>query len=410
MPSADQVIHNIHIASFDPSRPSSYGAITDAVLAVANGKILWLGAADDAPEFEGASQFDGKGQWMTPGLIDCHSHVVYGGNRAREFEARLKGESYESISRKGGGIASTVKATRLSSEADLLQSALRRVDALLAEGVTTLEVKSGYGLDLENEMKMLRVADQLSKVRQLSVRKTFLGAHALPEEFKLNADGFIDLLVDSVMPALVKENLIDAVDVFCEGIGFSPEQCRRVFEKARSFNLPVKGHVEQLSDLKGARLVAEFDGLSVDHIEYLVEDDIPHLLAASVVAVLLPGAFYSLNETRKPPVDALRSAGVPMAVATDLNPGTSPIASLLLALNQSCVLFGLTPEEALTGATRHAASALDLADSKGQLKIGFDADLALWDISHPSELCYGVNMHKPSQVWHCGKPRDNNNV
>ena len=407
MQAADILIHNVHLATFDPVNVEAYGAIMDACIAVKDGKILWLGAFCDAPEFEAAEKIDGLQGWLTPGLIDCHTHLIYGGNRAQEFEARLRGESYQDISKRGGGIASTVKATRSSSEAELLQSALPRLDALLAEGVTTVEIKSGYGLNLEHESKMLRVATQLAQVRDINVQRTFLGAHALPPEFAGKADAYIDDLVTKVMPAIAEEQLADAVDVFCEGIGFSPDQCRRVFVRAEALGLDIKGHVEQLSDLKGARLIAEFSGLSADHIEYLAEEDIAALATAGVVAVLLPGAFYCLNETQKPPIDALRRAQVPMAVATDLNPGTSPIASLLLALNQSCVLFGLNPEEALRGATHYAARALGLHHSKGQLRNNYDADLVLWDIQHPAELSYGVNMNTPKAVWRNGKRRGN---
>ncbi len=407
----DTLITNVNLATFDPNIHLAYGHIEHGAIALHENEIVWVGHEGKQPHTAKPSTvIDGLGQWLLPGFIDCHTHLIYGGNRAREFESRLLGESYESISKRGGGIAGTVQATRKSSESSLLNSALLRLDALLSEGVTTVEIKSGYGLNLETEILMLRVAGELSKQRAVNIQRTFLGAHALPPEYANNHEGYIDAITEVFLPLIRTEQLADAVDVFCEGIGFSNLQCRRVFTKAKALGLPIKGHVEQLSDLKGARLVAEFHGLSVDHIEYLAEEDIPALKRAEVVAVLLPGAFYYLQETRKPPISALRNAGVPMAVATDLNPGTSPMASLLLAINQSCVLFGLSPEEALTATTRHAAQALGLQNHKGQLKVGFDADLALWDINHPSELCYSLGMNKPRCVWHAGKVRTMSNV
>lgn len=402
----DTLITNVNLATFDPDIHLAYGQIENGAIALHENKIVWIGHNGKQPVgAKPAHVLDGLGQWLLPGFIDCHTHLIYGGNRAREFESRLLGESYENIAKRGGGIAGTVQATRESSEACLLKSALLRLDALLSEGVTTVEIKSGYGLNLETEMLMLRVAGELSKRRAVSIQRTFLGAHALPTEYEDNPEGYIDAITEVFLPRIKTEHLADAVDVFCEGIGFTNAQCRRVFTKAKALDLPIKGHVEQLSDLKGARLVAEFQGLSVDHIEYLAEEDIPALKLAEVVAVLLPGAFYYLQETRKPPVSALRNAGVPMAVATDLNPGTAPMASLLLAINQSCVLFGLSPEEALTATTRHAAQALGLQKHKGQLKVGYAADLVLWDINHPSELCYSLGMNKPSCIWHAGKVR-----
>jgi len=382
---------------------SDYGQIKDAVLAVKNGRISWLGKADQAPEFTAKKVMNGKGGWLTPGLVDCHTHLIYGGSRAREFEWRLQGISYEEISRKGGGIVSTVKATRQASEEELFQSGLKRLKRLLAEGVTTVEIKSGYGLDTETELRMLRVAGQLAEYTGITVKRTFLGAHAVPPEFKDDPDAYLDVVINEMLPLVSEHKLADAVDVFCEGIGFSPEQTRRLFEAAQVYGLPVKGHVEQLSDLKGAVLTAEFNGLSVDHLEYLAEEDLPTLKAAGTVAVMLPGAFYCLKETQLPPVKALLKQNIPVAVATDLNPGTAPMASLLLAMNQSCVLFGLTPEQALAGATRHGAQALGLEHNKGQLKQGYDADFVLWSIEHPCELSYGINMHRPKTIWLAGK-------
>ena len=400
---AQWIINNVHLASFDPAVTAPYGAVEDALLAVAQGRILWAGPAREAPHFTGAAVIDGAGGWLTPGLIDCHTHLVYGGNRAREFERRLQGESYEAIAAAGGGIASTVAATRAADEAQLFDSAARRLQRLREEGVTTVEIKSGYGLELDTERRMLQVAQALGERLPVTVRTTFLGAHALPPSHTGGGDAYIDNLVDDMLPALAAEGLVDAVDVFCEGIGFSPAQCRRVFARAQRCGLPVKGHVEQLSYCGGARLVAEFAGLSVDHVEYLPEDELPLLAQQGVVAVLLPGAFYCLQQTQKPPVAAMRAQGVPMAVATDLNPGSAPMASLLLALNQACILFGLTPEEALCGATRNAARALGLGERKGRLAAGFDADLLLWELGHPAEICYGINMQRPRRIWVGGR-------
>ncbi|MBE9537919.1 MAG: imidazolonepropionase [Proteobacteria bacterium] len=400
----DWLLTNIRLSTMvDNGVP--YGEIEFGALALHDGVIVYAGSEAGMPEFTAAQHRDCAGQWATPGLVDCHTHLVYGGDRAREFEMRLQGRSYEEISRAGGGIASTVKHTREASEDQLLEQARKRLQCLLAEGVTTVEIKSGYGLTLEHEMKMLRVARRLGEELPVTVRTTFLGAHALPPEFTEATgdprDAYIQLVCEQMIPAVASAGLADAVDVFCEGIGFSPAQCEKVFRAAQSVGLPVKGHMEQLSDLKGAVLAARYSALSVDHLEYLAESDVAALKAAASVAVLLPGAFYFLRETKLPPIAALRKQGVPMAVATDLNPGTSPIASLLLAMNQAAVLFGLTPEEALRGATRNAALALGL-HNKGQLCAGFDADLALWDIEHPSELTYAVNMNRPSQVWRSG--------
>ncbi len=401
----DYLLTNLRLATMaDNGVP--YGEIESGAIALRDGTIVYVGPELGMPAFTADQQQDCAGQWATPGLVDCHTHLVYGGDRAREFEMRLQGRSYEEISRSGGGIASTVKHTRQASEEQLFSQASKRAQCLLSEGVTTLEIKSGYGLDLEQELKMLRVARRLGDELPVTVRTTFLGAHALPPEFASGdgdpRDAYIQHVCDEMMPAVASSGLADAVDVFCEGIGFSPAQCERVFRSAQAVGLPIKGHVEQLSDLKGARLAARYSALSVDHIEYLAGEDVPAIAEAGSVAVLLPGAFYFLNEQQKPPVAALREHSVPMAVATDLNPGTSPIASLLLAMNQAAVLFGLTPEEALRGATRNGALALGLTN-KGVLKGGFDADLALWEIEHPAELTYAVNMNRPSQVWQGGQ-------
>jgi len=370
-----------------------YGAIRNGALGVQDGRIAWLGAeADLTPEVidsaESLQRLDGV--WITPGLIDCHTHLVYAGSRAREFEMRLSGATYEEIAKAGGGIVSTVKAVRAASPDELYTHSAPRLKAMLAQGVTTVEIKSGYGLDTESELKMLRVARRLGEDFPVTVSPTFLGAHALPPEFKGRADDYIDLVVNEMLPAVAAENLAVAVDAFCEGIGFSPEQTERALAAAQAHGLKVKLHAEQLSDLKGAMLAAHYEALSADHLEYLSQDGVEAMAAARTVAVLLPGAFYFLNETRKPPVQALRGAGVPMALATDCNPGTSPTTSPLLMMNLACVLFGLTPAEALAGFTVNAARALGMQDERGSLEPGKMADLAIWDISEPAELAYGM--------------------
>lgn len=395
-------IDNVSLATMDQNHSTPYGAIGNAWLAISEGKIHSLGVNDDNKP--GAhSVIDGDGAWLTPGLIDCHTHLLWGGNRAQEFEWRLQGQSYEDISKAGGGIASTVSATRKASDEDLLNAGQKRLQALMNEGVTTVEIKSGYGLSLEHELRLLRLAQHLDINNDVTISKTLLAAHALPPEFKSNAEAYIDEVCNNIIPAAAEQQLADCVDVFCEGVGFTPEQCRRVFEAAQQHSLGIKGHVEQLSDLKGAKLVAEFGGWSADHIEFLKAEDVKYLAKSKTVAVLLPGAFYCLQESQRPPVDALRSCQVAMAVASDLNPGTSPLASLRLAMNQACVLFGLTPEESLAGVTRNAAQALSLQACKGQLKPSYDADIILWDINHPSELSYGFNLVSPSVVIQAGK-------
>jgi|TARA_R110002072_G_scaffold154014_4_gene303703 imidazolonepropionase len=377
----------------------SYGALKGAALAVADGKIAWLGPRKELPGqpedlarnvIDAEELAGGRSAWMTPGLVDCHTHLVYGGSRAREFELRLEGASYEEISRAGGGIRATVTATRTASEETLFVTAAERAERLMSEGVTTLEIKSGYGLDVATEIKMLRVARELGKALPLEVRTTFLGAHALPSEFDGNSQGYIDLVCDQALPAAAAEGLVDAVDAFCEGIGFSLAETRQVFEAAKRRGLPVKLHAEQLSDLKGSLLAAEFGALSADHLEFLGQDGVDALAAAGSVAVLLPGAFYFLRETQLPPIPALRAAGVPIALASDSNPGSSPVTSLLLMLNMACTLFRMTPEEALAGITRNGAAALGLAADRGTLEVGKRADLALWAIGEPAELAYRI--------------------
>ncbi len=369
-----------------------YGEVHDGAIAVADGCISWIGPRADAPAGI-ENVHDCGGQWLTPGLIDCHSHIVHAGNRSDEFEARLNGATYEEIARRGGGIMSTVRATRAASESQLLRESLPRVAALLAEGVTTIEVKSGYGLDLESESKMLRVARQLAQVLPLRVATTFLGAHAVAPEYAGRADDYIDDLCETMLPAIASAGLADAVDAFCERIGFSNEQTERLFEAARKHGLPVKLHAEQLSNQDGAELVARFGGLSADHLEHLTQRGIGAMAAAGTVAVLLPGAYYFLRDTLPPPVTALRAAGVPMALATDCNPGTSPMTSLLLAMNMGCTLWRMTPVEALAGCTVHAARALGLAHEIGTLEVGKRADLALWEIARPADLSYAIGYN-----------------
>ncbi|WP_029064778.1 imidazolonepropionase [Labrenzia sp. DG1229] len=370
-----------------------YGLIEEGILALEGGKIAWVGKVADLPAvYQNWERQDLAGRLVTPGLIDCHTHVVFGGNRAREFEMRLEGATYEEVARAGGGIVSTVTATRSASEEELLDQALIRVDALIAEGVTALEIKSGYGLDLDTELRMLRVARKIGSVRSVHVRTSFLGAHAVPAEFKNRPDSYIDEICLPALEAANAEGLVDAVDGFCEGIAFSPKQIDRVFDKARRLGLPVKLHAEQLSNLGGAALAASYGALSADHLEYLDEAGAKALADSGSVAVLLPGAFYTLRETRHPPLDLLRQEKVPIALATDCNPGSSPLASLLLTLNMGCTLFRMTPEEALAGVTREAARALGL-DDQGTLEVGKRADLNVWNVSHPAELSYRIGFN-----------------
>ena len=391
----DAIWVNANIATMATTE-QPYGAIENAVLAVKDGKIAFIGKRHELPPFDALATplYDVAGCWLLPGFIDCHTHLIYAGNRANEFEMRLKGASYQDIAATGGGIKATVAATRAASHQQLFVLAKDRLNTLLSQGVTTVEIKSGYGLDIASEQKILEVAAELAQHHPVDVRKTFLGAHALPPEYADNADGYIDA-VCQMLPVLHKLELVDAVDVFCEGIGFSLEQTNRVFKAAQALGLPVKAHAEQLSNLGGSALVASYAGLSADHIEFLDEAGVAAMANAGTVAVLLPGAFYFLRETQLPPINLLRQYGVPMAVATDLNPGTSPLCSLPLMLNMACTLFRLTPEEALLGVTRHAAKALGLKD-RGVLAVGQKADFACFAISQPAELCYqfGVNPLK----------------
>ena len=374
-----------------------YGLIADGALVSEGDRVLWVGQMSELPShWRDLPAMDCGGRLMTPGLVDCHSHIVFGGHRAVEFEMRLNGATYEEIARAGGGILSTVTATRAASEAELLASALARADLMIAAGATTIEVKSGYGLTIADELKMLRVARQIAAHRPLRVVTSHLAAHAIPPEYKGRADAYIDEIAVPSLRAAHAEGLIDAVDAFCEGIAFSPDQVARLFHAARTLGLPIKLHAEQLSDLKGAVLAAGMGAKSCDHVEYIGQDGIEAMARAGSVAVILPGAFYTLRETQIPPVAVFRAAGVPMAVATDFNPGSSPLASLPLAMNMACTLFRMTPLEALQGTTRHAARALGLAD-RGTIAPGLLADLCLWDATHPAELSYRIGatpLHK----------------
>ena len=387
------LITNVSIARMD-AKDSGYGLLCDGALLIDGDRIGWVGLAKDVdPSLRDTRQLDGNGCVLTPALIDCHTHIVHGGNRAREFEMRLEGASYEDISRAGGGIISTVTATREADEETLLAEALKRVDALIAEGVGGIEIKSGYGLDLETELKMLRVARSIGGARPVRIATSFLGAHAVPRG--MDADDYIDTVCLPALEAAHGEGLVDAVDGFCEGIAFDTAQIARLFDKARQLELPVKLHAEQLSNIGGTRLAADFGGLSADHIEYADEMDAVALATSGSVAVLLPGAFYTLHETQKPPIEAFRRHQVPMAVATDWNPGSSPLGSLRFAMNMACTLFGLTPAEALAGTTRNAARALGLDDC-GVIAPGMRADLALWEVKDPAELScsFSVNTLK----------------
>ena len=367
-----------------------YGTIADGVIAVTGGKISWTGPRT---RWDGNAreEHDARGAWITPGLIDCHTHLVYAGNRANEFELRLRGESYEAIAKAGGGIVSTVAATRAASEEELFNLAEKRIAQWLREGTAAIEIKSGYGLDRDTELRMLRAARRLGE--HLVVKTSFLGAHAVPPECKGREDDYIAFVCEEVLPAAAKEGLVDAVDAFCERIAFSAAQTQRVFEAAKSLSLPVKLHADQLSDLGGAALAAKYDALSADHIEYASDSGIAAMRRAATVAVLLPGAFYFLRETKLPPIEALRRHGVPIALATDHNPGSSPVYSPLLVLNMACTLFRMTPEEALAGMTCHAARALGMQASHGTLEPGKAADFVLWDIASPGELAYAVGAN-----------------
>ncbi|RYG93286.1 imidazolonepropionase [Loktanella sp. IMCC34160] len=391
MPDTLRLLTNLTAATMTGNQ--AYGLIQNAAIVIDGGRIRWVGAQGDLPQDLATAQaIDLEGRLVTPGLIDCHTHLVHGGNRAAEFEMRLKGASYEEVARSGGGIVSTVNATRAATQDALLADALARVDALIAEGATTLEIKSGYGLDIETELRMLRVARAITVNRPVRVKTTFLGAHAVPPEYKGRADDYITEVCIPALRAAQAEGLVDAVDGFCEGIAFSPAQIARVFDVAKELNLPIKLHAEQLSNLGGAAMAAGYGALSADHIEYLDEVGVAAMSRAGTVAVLLPGAFYTLRETQMPPVQALRDHGVPIGLATDANPGSSPLTSLLLAMNMGCTLFRLTPEEALRGVTVNAARALGLQDV-GTIAAGQYADLAVWNVAEPAELSYRMGFN-----------------
>ncbi|WP_165728104.1 imidazolonepropionase [Pseudoalteromonas sp. 31A1] len=400
----DLLLTDANIATMDSNINAPYGAIENAAIAIKNGKIAWIGEQSTLPSFDvfATPTLSIKGQWLTPGLIDCHTHLVFAGSRSQEFEQRLQGVSYEQIAAQGGGIASTVKATRAADREQLFVDAKDRLNTLLKEGVTTVEIKSGYGLDTENEIKILEVARLLGEHHPIDIKTTFLGAHALPPEYKDRADEYIDLVCTDMLDQVVANNLADAVDVFCENVGFSYSQTKRVFQAAKKHNLPVKCHAEQLSNQHGAELVAQFNGLSADHIEHLDEEGVKAMANAGTVAVLLPGAFYFLRETQFPPIELLNQYKVPIAIASDFNPGTSPLCSVHLMMNMACTLFRLTPEQALAGVTRNAAKALGL-DDRGILKVGARADIAHWQISHPSQLSYQFGVNKLLNLWILGR-------
>ncbi|SON53676.1 Imidazolonepropionase [Hartmannibacter diazotrophicus] len=395
---------NGKIATLNPAL-GGIGLIEDGALLAENGRIAWVGPASETSAVgSDCKTIDLEGRLVTPGLIDCHTHIVHGGNRAHEFELRLAGASYEEVARAGGGIVSTVKATRGASEDDLVASALKRLDTLLSEGVTTIEVKSGYGLDLESEAKMLRAARRLGKERAVTVRTSCLAAHALPPDYKDDRAGYLDLVVDEILPKIAAEGLADAVDAFMEGIAFDGVETARVFEKAKALGLPVKLHADQLSNLHGAALAARFGALSADHLEYTDEAGAAAMAKAGTVAVLLPGAYYTIRETQAPPVAAFRAQGVKMAIATDCNPGTSPLTSLLLTMNMSATLFRLTVDEIIAGVTREAARALGLQDETGTLEAGKRCDLAIWDVERAAELVYRIGFNPLHARVHGGKP------
>jgi imidazolonepropionase len=403
LPRWDRLLLNATLATFADDTPC--GLVEQAAIAMQHGRIAWLGRMNDLPDAPDllADEVESlDGALVTPGLIDCHTHLVFGGDRADEFDLRLNGASYEEIARAGGGIVATVKATRAANEEMLYAQALPRAQTLLADGVTTLEIKSGYGLELDSERRMLHVARRLGRELGISVRTSFLGLHALPPEYRDRRDDYVTLVCDTMLPTLAAEGLVDAVDAFCENIGFSHAETRRLFERAHELGLPVKLHAEQLSDQDGAALVAEYGGQSADHLEHLSESGARAMAGAGTVAVLLPGAFYALRETQLPPIGLLREHGVPIAIATDCNPGTSPLVSLRLAASMACTLFRLTPEEALRGVTVHAARALGFSD-RGTLATGQRADLVIWNAHRPAELCYWIGGNLARRIYVAGE-------
>jgi len=400
----DTLLVNANLATMRAGG-APYGAIRDGAIGITAGRIEWVGPRDDlsgAPEALATDVLDAERAWVTPGLVDCHTHLVYGGNRANEFEMRLNGASYEEIARAGGGIVSTVLTTREASDHELATTAAGRVKSLLSEGVTTVEIKSGYGLDLATELRMLRIARLLGDTAPVTVKTTFLGAHAVPAEFKGRADAYIDFVVNEVLPAVASAGLADAVDCFCENIGFTPEQTMRVFDAAKALGLPVKLHADQRTDTGGAALAAKYGALSADHIEYSNEAGIAAMAAAGTVGVLLPGAYYFLREDHLPDIAAMRRQGLHMALATDSNPGSSPLVSILLALNFGCTIFRLTPEEALAGVTRNGAKALGMGATHGTIEVGKVADLVLWKVDAPAELAYAMGANPCLRVLKSG--------
>ena len=402
----DRVWHRCRLATLSPARPG-LGLVEDGLIAANAGKIVYAGPAREAPTGLAARQsIDCEGRWITPGLIDCHTHLVYGGNRAEEFELRLAGASYAEIARRGGGIASTVKATRLASEDDLVASAQPRLDALIAEGATTVEIKSGYGLELETERRQLRAARRLGRERSVTVRTTFLGAHAMPPEMAGDKTAYIDAVCHRMLPAIAKEGLADAVDAFCETIAFSADETARVFAAAQALGLPIRLHADQLTNLHGAALAAKFGAVAADHLEFTDEDGVRAMRQAGTVAVVLPGAFYFLREKQMPPIDLMRRHGVPIAISTDCNPGSSPLTSMLLTMNMGATLFRLTVDECIAAMTREAARALGLFDEIGSLEAGKRCDLAIWDIERPAELVYRMGFNPlQARVWQ-GNPME----
>ncbi len=393
----DRLLVDCNIATMDPAVPGPFGAIENGAIGIQDGRIVRVGRRVELAGYQAQKVEALGGAWVTPGLVDCHTHLVFGGNRAGEFEQRLQGATYEEIAAAGGGILSTVRATREASLDALIEASRPRLRAMIQGGVTTVEIKSGYGLDVDGELKMLRAARMLGQSEPVRIERTLLALHALPPEFRDRREEFLDLAIDTLLPAVTAEDLAGAVDAFCEGIGFAPDEVRRWFEAANELGLRVKLHAEQLSNLNGAALAADFRALSADHLEHVDEAGVEAMADAGMVAVLLPGAFYALRETKRPPVDLLRRYGVPIAVATDCNPGTSPTLSPTLIMSMACTLFGLTPEEAVAGMTRNAARALGLQDEVGTISPGKAADLCVWRVSRPAELCYWVGLPGPKK-------------
>src|SRR3954470_5817806 len=393
----DRLLVDCNIATMDPAVPGAFGTIENGAVGIQDGRIVRVGRRTELAGFQAKSVEALHGAWITPGLVDCHTHLVFGGNRAGEFEQRLEGATYEEIARAGGGIASTVKATRAASLEELVEESRPRLRALMAGGVTTVEIKSGYGLDIETELKMLKAAKALEESETVRIERTLLALHALPPEFAGRREDFVRLAIESILPAAADAGLASAVDAFCEGIGFTPDEVAILFEAAAAHGLRVKLHAEQLSNLHGAALAADYEALSADHLEHADEEGVAAMARAGMAAGLLPGAYYALRETRRPPVDLLRRYGVPIAVATDCNPGTSPLLSPTLAMSMACTLFGLTPEEALAGMTSAGAQALGLGTEIGTIAAGKAADLGVWRVGRPAELCYWIGMQGPER-------------